>query len=422
MSKNWNDILTSEPVDLAPRPSFQAQLRDGLVGEWNGRPLVSGTTQLPGRPPSRRWLLSAAAVAALLVGGVVIATRPSADPTVQTSATLSATVPSLSTMPAPTSDPSPVVSDPASGTAPATINSLPQVSTSPPLQTTSSAPPITVLTPDPAPLLLEDWPAPSAEPGNLDGVPRMLPSVDIDGADELLRNEFTAGPIGLYDYVQTWIVEDGSGYVEIRTNIDQFDGTPVDFRTSTDIAGWDDAYFVRSGPGFANLRLVAPEGVVWVSSQGLGEDRIVEIANSMTRRELGEPGWEIDETGLTQFNEAGDVANSSRSVGFQRNGSLVAELTISDHALNGAPINWSAEIPAEVFEIDGQLAVATDNGFATAVSWSLADGTGVLFGFRGPIDEAIALARTLTPVDQASWETRTAPDPSTQDGCTSLFC
>jgi hypothetical protein len=210
--------------------------------------------------------------------------------------------------------------------------------------------------------------------------------------------------------------------LEITTNIAQFDGTPLESRTAVDIDGWDDAYFAQSTPEFANLRLVSPDGVVWVSQQGLGRERVTEIAQSMTRRPNGEPGWSIDDAGLTLFNEGGDVAQASRSVQFKQDESLIAELTISERALNGAPINWFAENTIEFVDIDGQPAVATDNCFGTAVSWSLGDGAGVLFGFRGPIDEALAFARTIAPVDQATWDSQTVQDPSLQDGCDSLFC
>lgn len=408
---NWKDVLRDEPIDLEPRPGFETQLRDGLVGEWNGRPIV--TPEVPAQPtsrsPHRGWLMAAVA-ALMLIGGVVIVTRSDAEQTLQTPATELAppTVAENSTVPPVQTATGPPTTAPPT-TAPAT--------TLPP----TSAVPTTVLTPDPVPALLEDWPAPSTAPGNLNAVPFLLPA-DIQGATDVLRSEFASAPIEIYDYIQTWIVDDGSGYLEITTNIAQFDGTPLESRTAVDIDGWDDAYFARSTPEFANLRLVSSDGVVWVSQQGLGRERVMKIAQSMTRRPNGKPGWSIDDAGLTLFNEGGDVAQASRSVQFKQDESLIAELTISDRALNGAPINWFAENTIEFVDIDGQPAVATDNGFVTAVSWSLGDGTGVLFGFRGPIDDALAVARTIAPVDQAAWDSQTIQDPSLRDGCDSLFC
>lgn len=85
---NWKDVLRDEPIDLEPRPGFETQLRDGLVGEWNGRPIV--TPEVPAQPtsrsPHRGWLMAAVA-ALMLIGGVVIVTRSDAEQTLQTPAT-----------------------------------------------------------------------------------------------------------------------------------------------------------------------------------------------------------------------------------------------------------------------------------------------------------------------------------------------
>ena len=91
MSQDWKEILRAEPLDVTPRPGFEAQLREGLVGEWNGRPMTTPTRPTETPPPEhstrRGWILGAAAAAMLLIGGAVIAVRQSADPTIQTRVT-----------------------------------------------------------------------------------------------------------------------------------------------------------------------------------------------------------------------------------------------------------------------------------------------------------------------------------------------
>ena len=108
-------------------------------------------------------------------------------------------------------------------------------------------------------------------------------TAEIEGVTDLLRNEAASPPIDTYDYTQSWIAADGSGYVEIVTNIAQFDGTPAESRLPADVGGWDDAYFTRSVPTYANLRLITADGVVWLNSLGLGEERVTDIARSSTR-------------------------------------------------------------------------------------------------------------------------------------------
>jgi|GEM_PF-1785298 len=105
MSENWNEILQNEPVDLAPRPGFEAELRAGLIDEWNGRPMITPADgpQSAQRATRRGWLLGAAAAAVLLIGGVVIATQAGSDSTVQTPANNPTPSPSASPT-APTTD------------------------------------------------------------------------------------------------------------------------------------------------------------------------------------------------------------------------------------------------------------------------------------------------------------------------------
>lgn len=104
MIESWNEILQNEPVGLTPRPGFKVQLREGLVGEWDGRPMITPTASnsTPARERSTRrgWLLGAAAVSVLLIGGVIVAVSRNTDPTLQTPTTdpLLTTTPTLLTL------------------------------------------------------------------------------------------------------------------------------------------------------------------------------------------------------------------------------------------------------------------------------------------------------------------------------------
>jgi len=56
-----------------------------------------------------------------------------------------------------------------------------------------------------------------------------------------------------------------------------------------------------------------------------------------------------------------------------------------------------------------------------AVVWSPEPGLVVTFGYVGEPEAALALARSVQPVDIATWESSTAPSLPNQ-GCAILFC
>lgn len=143
MSENWNEVLRNDPIDLSPRPGFEAELRRGLADEWNGLPTVTptGSTEAVERRTRRWWLLGAAAAAVLVIGGVVVATRPSGDSTVQTPVGESKTLPtSRSTAPTPASEPVPSPTSSAAAPIPDGV-----VEPAPDTTTNSSAPTVPVV-------------------------------------------------------------------------------------------------------------------------------------------------------------------------------------------------------------------------------------------------------------------------------------
>ena len=137
MNHDWKEALQKEPIDLTPRPGFEAQLREGLAAEWNGRPMLTPTAP-NATPPHRRstrpgWMLGAAAAATLVIGGVVIAVRQGASPTVQTPVT----EPSQTTVPAPPTTAVEPATTASATTAPATTDAAPDSTVA---DTTVSAP------------------------------------------------------------------------------------------------------------------------------------------------------------------------------------------------------------------------------------------------------------------------------------------
>jgi hypothetical protein len=58
----------------------------------------------------------------------------------------------------------------------------------------------------------------------------------------------------------------------------------------------------------------------------------------------------------------------------------------------------------------------------TLVLWSPEPNLVVYLGVRAPTDEAIAIARTLQSVDQATWESVSRLPNDRSDGCQSFLC
>lgn len=147
MTHDWNETFDAEPVDLTPRPGFEAELREGLAGNWNGRPIAVPTRPEPAgqeRPVRARRgvLLVAAAAATLAVAGILVAVRPGEDSTIQTPATdPSASTTTVAELPVP----------PTTGVAPGTTvetTVAPDTTTVP----TSSSEPTPETSPPPTPV------------------------------------------------------------------------------------------------------------------------------------------------------------------------------------------------------------------------------------------------------------------------------
>ena len=73
--------------------------------------------------------------------------------------------------------------------------------------------------------------------------------------------------------------------------------------------------------------------------------------------------------------------------------------------------------------IDGRPALLFDGeGDRSGVTWSPIDDVVVVLGSYGSLDELFEIARSVTEVDQATWEAASTLDTSPGDGCSSMFC
>lgn len=426
MNESWINELAGEPTMLEPRPDFESALRERLSDEWNGRPTIAPAAR--GRAddnrPKRGWLLAAAAATIVLVGGAGFIALRDDSSTIVTPGT---DVPDPT--PAPTApDVAPVTEpvvepDPSANTEP--------LNTEPPTSSPgSTAPPL--VTPAGPANLLEGWPA-VTEPGSLESVPRLVPSEGVPGATDVVRIEYAGTPptSSTRQYGQMWVAADGSGLIEIQTTVG------VDFppdaggsdSTVFEAAPWDLAYFTPSTSGSVNVTLTDPGGYVFVSTQGLDDQVAADVARSLTRRDGDRPGWDVGAipAGFIEFGENGATAGAGRTIQWRAaDGMGRAELQIS--AGNPSAVRVAFPLPGESQTPPAATPIGDVTGYAfqsnpdrAVVAWSPEPGVTVLLGYGGPVDEAVAIARSMQAVDQATWDAASSVATSTDDGCDSLY-
>ena len=81
----------------------------------------------------------------------------------------------------------------------------------------------------------------------------------------------------------------------------------------------------------------------------------------------------------------------------------------------------AAERAWDVSTEAGLLACYDVDGIV-AITWQPEPGVTALFGWRGPLDEALAIADSFYGLGRAEWEALVPPYTSPADGCRGLFC
>jgi hypothetical protein len=288
--------------------------------------------------------------------------------------------------------------------------------------------------------MLAGWPEPPAtDPGRLTDVPYLVPSADLVGLPTALqpspatiRTEF-AEPSGVWntEYVQVWFdADDPSITVDVRTVPGRPDATAPEFREPADVAGWQEAFFVDSSGGHVILSVADHSGHVRVHSQGLGRDATLAIAKSLRRRGGGVAGWDSTSTlaSMVILAESWNSPPAQRTLRWYTGDSLVAELHVGSPATLQVQTAQASGDTRQMVELNGTLGVLTEVPGRAVVAWAVAPGVTAVFGLtdlsvEGSLREAtLAAVRAMKSVDRATWEGYARPDPSTSDGCNSLFC
>jgi hypothetical protein len=279
----------------------------------------------------------------------------------------------------------------------------------------------TLLAATPVPAdLLAGWPPSPATVPDVADVPLLFPSAIPAEMVPLTRAEGDDDPTDLVEYSQFWF---GNGPDAVVLSIDTYlwQAPPADEEV-IDIAGWDRASFVPMSSGYTHLWLGSPSGSVSLWAHGLGRDDVAMIAASLGRRGPGLPGWDVGNMPdrLTLVHEGWNLGAASRTI--RSTGEPRFEMSIVHGVPSVITTPFGFATTIDLLDINGATGVAWAIEGRAAVTWSVGPDLTVVLGYGGPLETAIELARSVEPVDKATWNATTTPDPSTDDGCNSMFC
>jgi hypothetical protein len=183
------------------------------------------------------------------------------------------------------------------------------------------------------------------------------------------------------------------------------------------IAPWDRSFTAPANNDY--IKLEDPSGSVTIDAVGLSGDEVLAVAGSLTRRDGGRAGWDVGRlpSGLATSIDGWAPPGSFELLAWSSPGPTMqlVQLEIAWGEL-GSPFDADEQTVTTPVEIDGHTAVAyTVARGLTAVVWSPAPEVAVRLGVTGASDRAIAVARTVSPVDNATWASSTTEVE--MDGC-----
>ncbi len=272
---------------------------------------------------------------------------------------------------------------------------------------------------------LADWPAPPTDALSADRVATLLPTLDLPGDGLPLRGSFD-GDSGASPFTQIFVDAPYDVVVTLQTVPGGVDSTPVDLRQPLTIDGWDDAFLTDNLTNFGEVRLVASDagGFVSLVATGMTPEAAIEIVSGMQRRAWG-PGWVMPDgfKSLVEVNGAWDSPTPTRTVTWFDGTSVVAQMISSPASTYLIAQALGAQF--EQIDLDGVPAWSTTSNDRRAVVWSPDGETIVVLGVVDDRVDPVEVARSVVPVDLATYELLTTTDvpPGLGDGCSgSLFC
>jgi hypothetical protein len=275
---------------------------------------------------------------------------------------------------------------------------------------------------------LAGWPSPPlADPGVLEAMPYLLPGLSSEDMPGLTatRSDGINSVVGLYPrFHQIWFDPERATVLHVETVLNSAPVFTQGFHTPVEIAGWDTAFLAQIGPTI-DVTLGTPTTTVSVRGIGMTEDEVVAAARLLAPRAAGEAGWQLTmvESATVAFGEGWDTDYAGHLVQWRRDdGELVGELLVGFGSIGQAMTNQHWADSRQFTAVDGAFAALTDTAGTVAITWQPEPGVTALFGWYGPVDEALAIVDSFYRLDRAEWEALVPEDMSTADGCRSLFC
>ena len=269
---------------------------------------------------------------------------------------------------------------------------------------------------------LESWRAAPAEPASVDDIPRLLPTASIAPAGVPVRGQADGASAAQATFTQVFADADRDILLTLQSQPAGTDSTPSEMRQPVTIDGWDDAYGTDG-----SLRLVAmdPSGLVRLAGTGIDADEAGSIIAAMQRRAVGIPGCELSAAfdGLVEINGAWNDSSGQRFVTWFDGDRVVAHMLTSPDYTD--LISQALGPAFEKVDVNGADGWVNANGGRRSVVWSPDGTTIVVLGVADERINPLAVARSLTELGIADFESATTTEipAGVGDGCDgSLFC
>lgn len=356
-------------------------------------------------------------------------TTSSIDPVDTSPATTSLTTTAVTTVPE-TTDPGSSTTAPTESSAGSTTTAP---STSDPSSTTdvtsTVVSPTTTAAPPTAGAALAAWPDPPAPP-ELADVPYLLPAAPIPGVVEGIRFAETRPPNDAVatQYLEVWRADGSPIALDVTTLLD-VDPDPLEILEPepVEVEGWSEARLIELGDGSLSLQLIDDGGYVSLDARGIGTDDLLRIGRSL--RPAGNVGWTITNAplGLRRVDGgwwASTTGSAYREIDwYGAEGRLEAELAISAYDPQRFRIGDIPDVAYQLADVGGATALVTEwqPSGPVFVVWSPEPDLVVSFSSMQSLDDAIATARSIVEVDEATWDSVSMVEPQ-RDGCQSFVC
>jgi hypothetical protein len=294
---------------------------------------------------------------------------------------------------------------------------------------TTTAPTTTVPSPS-EPVDLAEWPSPGQDT-TIRAAPAYLPSSNIPEALDAVRFRSARQDLNRVFDVGTWISTERDAAIQVSTRIPWAPTVPADSKQPIDTSSWttewDEAFLSPTGPETTAIKLFDADapGVFEVRTYGLAEALALEIAATARRVGPGQTGWRLDAIpdDFAQFGPTNEYTGDTRSIVWANGpGTPRGELRITTNT-NDILNAWFGRPGWADVDVNGTAGISVTDGDRTTVIWEPEPDVYVIVSAKGAEDEVLALARSITPADDAQWNAASVePFGDYSVVCTGMFC